>query len=123
MAHKDWCGKPCSQCICKCTLYGQISCSPDCPELRPDGTPGGRICPDCDAVQIKDSYAGIMDKEELIRFICTDKGWARTDAVRFLANKEYKVMTAMYDTAYSALATLAAETELDRLIPASERLF
>lgn len=123
MAHKDWCGKPCSQCISVCTLYGQIPCSPDCAELQPDGTPGGKICLDCDAVQNKESYAGIMDKEELIQFICNGKGWTRAEAVRFLTNKEYKVLSAMYDTAYSALATLASDTELDRLIPASERLF
>ena len=51
MAHPEWCGKPCAECIQSCTLDESMSCSPDCPGLNPEtGEPRSDICKDCDAI-------------------------------------------------------------------------
>ena len=44
MAHKDWCGKPCSDCETSCGLDESMPCSPDCENLLPDGTPNREDC-------------------------------------------------------------------------------
>lgn len=53
MAHEEWCGKPCSECVDTCSLDTKIPCSPDCDLLRPDGTLHIRLCEEseCDAIQ------------------------------------------------------------------------
>jgi hypothetical protein len=51
MAHPEWCGKLCAECIQSCTLDESMSCSPDCPGLNPEtGEPRSDICKDCDAI-------------------------------------------------------------------------
>lgn len=64
--HKDWCGKPCSECQNPCELDKSIPCSPDCECL---GANGERDCPECkqcDAAlpekefQVHISYDGIV---------------------------------------------------------------
>ena len=45
MAHIDWCGKPCADCIDPCTLDKSIPCSPDCENLFASGL---RDAPKCD---------------------------------------------------------------------------
>lgn len=39
MAHKDWCGKRCAECLHSCSLDESIPCSPDCSNLGLDGNP------------------------------------------------------------------------------------
>jgi len=52
MAHMDWCGKPCGECLNPCKLDESIPCSPDCENLLPDGTPETTKCreAECDAI-------------------------------------------------------------------------
>lgn len=51
MAHPNWCGKSCAECIQPCMLDESMSCSPDCPGLNPEtGEPGSDLCKDCDAI-------------------------------------------------------------------------
>ena len=38
MAHRDWCGKSCGDCIVPCALDMSIPCSPNCENLFPNGT-------------------------------------------------------------------------------------
>jgi hypothetical protein len=54
MAHKDWCGNPCAECIDPCRLDESIPCSPDCEALSGDGTRNIELCESsgCDAVII-----------------------------------------------------------------------
>lgn len=47
--HKLWCGKPCCDCEHPCFLDEQISCSPDCPELGPEGETDSEVCKNCDS--------------------------------------------------------------------------
>ena len=47
MAHAEWCGKPCSECASPCKLDESIPCSPDCENLRPDGTADPEKCRGC----------------------------------------------------------------------------
>lgn len=51
MAHEDWCGKPCSECVEPCLLDQEIPCSPNCDLLQPDGSRYPRLCKEtgCDA--------------------------------------------------------------------------
>ena len=51
MAHKDWCGKPCSECLSPCPLDESMRCSPDCDGLHEDGTRDAKECTKsgCDA--------------------------------------------------------------------------
>ena len=51
MAHKDWCGKPCGECIEPCYLDESMSCSPDCENLLPEGIRNEQRCceTECDA--------------------------------------------------------------------------
>lgn len=119
--HKNWCGKPCSQCITPCAVDESIPCSPDCTELKPDGSPGGEPCLDCDAIVNTDSFAGIMDKEEIILHVSNQTGWSRTETVRFLATNEYRVLRVLYDAAYAILPSLVEEAELAHMVP--DRLF
>lgn len=53
MAHKLWCGKPCCDCEHPCKLDEQIPCSPDCPNLNPDGSRKVAKCKadGCDAIE------------------------------------------------------------------------
>ena len=44
MAHKDWCGKPCSECTNPCKLDEEIPCSPDCGNLNEDGSRKIKAC-------------------------------------------------------------------------------
>ena len=53
--HKDWCGKPCSECQNPCELDKSIPCSPDCECL---GANGERDCPEC-----KQCDADLPEKE------------------------------------------------------------
>jgi hypothetical protein len=59
MAHSDWCGKPCGECITPCGLDESIPCSPDCPELLPDGSIdlSNPACQGCDVWKDYDLYA------------------------------------------------------------------
>lgn len=52
MAHKDWCGKPCSECSSPCSLDQSMPCSPDCSEINKDGTRNVNNCVKiaCDAI-------------------------------------------------------------------------
>ena len=47
--HKDWCGKPCTDCAHPCSLDESIPCSPDCEYLGPNGERNHRECKTCDA--------------------------------------------------------------------------
>lgn len=47
--HRLWCGKKCCDCTNPCSLDESISCSPDCPELGPDGERNSEACKHCDA--------------------------------------------------------------------------
>jgi len=52
MAHKDWCGRPCSDCQNHCRLDEEIPCSPDCENLNEDGSRETESCKgaECDAI-------------------------------------------------------------------------
>ena len=53
MAHKDWCGSPCADCKSPCKLDEAMPCSPDCENMKSDGsrdTERCRLC-GCDAVE------------------------------------------------------------------------
>ena len=50
--HKDWCGKPCSECKKSCSLDESIPCSPDCEFLGGDGSVTHPECQNCDAIQL-----------------------------------------------------------------------
>lgn len=47
MPHNEWCGFPCCECLTPCTLDQSIPCSPDCPNLAPNGDFTNN-CKDCD---------------------------------------------------------------------------
>lgn len=57
MAHRNWCGKPCCDCQHPCSLDAQIPCSPDCENLKKDGSIEPYLCKDCDA------YVAYMEVE------------------------------------------------------------
>ena len=61
MAHKDWCGKPCSECQNPCKLDYSLPCSPDCENLGQDGYPIEADCKGCDAYE---EYRIMMEDEE-----------------------------------------------------------
>jgi hypothetical protein len=44
MAIKEWCGKPCAECQSPCGLDKTIPCSPDCDNLKSDGTRNALAC-------------------------------------------------------------------------------
>ena len=50
--HKDWCGKPCSECTNHCRLDESIACSPDCEFLGENGEHKHPACQDCDALPL-----------------------------------------------------------------------
>ena len=52
MAHKEWCGKPCADCLDPCRLDESMPCSPNCELLGADGEPNIRQCiiSGCDAI-------------------------------------------------------------------------
>lgn len=50
MPHREWCGRPCSECDEPCDLDKRMPCSPDCPLLSEEGYPAGDYCNICDAV-------------------------------------------------------------------------
>jgi len=67
MAHRDWCGKNCSECASPCELDESIPCSPACAWLGEDGVPiDPKECKasGCDAYDW-DKYEG-MSKESLL---------------------------------------------------------
>ena len=49
MAHKEWCGKPCADCLNPCRLDESMPCSPDCELLKEDGSVDPILCAGCDA--------------------------------------------------------------------------
>jgi hypothetical protein len=53
MAHKGWCGKPCSDCKSPCSLDESMTCSPDCELMMPDGSRMKDKCEECGC----DAYA------------------------------------------------------------------
>lgn len=65
MAHREWCGKPCSECKNPCRLDESIPCSPDCENLLPDGDPDPEKCKGCDAYEEYKIMMGIEDEEEM----------------------------------------------------------
>lgn len=50
--HKDWCGKPCSDCTNPCRLDESIACSPDCEFLGENGEHNHPECQECDALPL-----------------------------------------------------------------------
>ncbi|MCL1855876.1 MAG: hypothetical protein FWF86_09095 [Clostridia bacterium] len=51
--HKEWCGKPCSECETLCALDESMPCSPNCDKLSEEGQPMNlRECLEhgCDAI-------------------------------------------------------------------------
>ena len=52
MAHENWCGKPCGECMNPCRLDESIPCSPDCQNINFDGTRNETDClaSHCDAI-------------------------------------------------------------------------
>ena len=56
MAHRDWCGKRCSDCTSPCRLDTEIPCSPNCEALNEDGSRNVKVCRNsgCDAVKEDD---------------------------------------------------------------------
>ena len=59
MAHINWCGNPCADCVDVCTLDESIPCSPDCENLFPDGSYNIAKCINsgCDAIMMNhESY-------------------------------------------------------------------
>lgn len=48
--HKDWCGKPCSECENPCALDMSMPCSPDCECLGENGEHNCDECKHCDAI-------------------------------------------------------------------------
>ena len=52
MAHNEWCGRLCGECLDNCKLDESIPCSPDCNYLLPDGSRDVINCreAECDAV-------------------------------------------------------------------------
>lgn len=54
MAHKDWCGKPCADCMAPCRLDESMPCSSDCELLYEDGSVDIQLCHQtgCDAIEI-----------------------------------------------------------------------
>lgn len=52
MAHELWCGKPCCDCTAPCKLDTLIPCSPDCENLKPNGSRNVKDCnaSGCDAM-------------------------------------------------------------------------
>jgi len=53
LAHKNWCGKSCSDCKMSCRLDESIPCSPNCENLNKDGTRKEVKCKElgCDAYE------------------------------------------------------------------------
>ena len=47
MAHKDWCGRTCAECILPCSLDESLPCSPDCPYLGKNGETKNLECLSC----------------------------------------------------------------------------
>jgi hypothetical protein len=57
MPHKNWCGKPCSECKRPCALDESVPCSPSCELLGENGEPINlQKCWDngCDAIENKE---------------------------------------------------------------------
>lgn len=54
MAHREWCGRACSDCEHPCALDEKIPCSPDCENLFSNGERNVLRCKEigCDAVEI-----------------------------------------------------------------------
>lgn len=51
MAHAEWCGKPCCECINPCWIDQMLPCSPDCENLQPDGTADQEKCRGCEVYE------------------------------------------------------------------------
>ena len=68
MAHKDWCGKPCSDCTSPCLLDESMPCSPDCGALSGDGIRNISECSrsGCDAYAGTAGECPVCSHEELI---------------------------------------------------------
>lgn len=104
MPHKDWCGKPCTECLSPCQLDEMIPCSPDCSELSERGIPGGEFCMNCDAIYRGDeSMRKIraifnVDEEKILNAAGTDNfreavsrelGWLVESAMYVVKWEEY----------------------------------
>ncbi len=50
--HKDWCGKPCSECVNPCELDCSMPCSPDCEHLGKNGEHMHKECQCCDSLPL-----------------------------------------------------------------------
>lgn len=89
MAHENWCGKRCASCVKRCPLDWELYCSPDCPNLHPDGTMDEENCVDCDAYKAykMDSYYS-----EQLTLLPDDKNYSKAEYA-----KEHKISLLDYD--------------------------
>lgn len=55
MAHREWCGKLCSECSNPCELDMSIPCAPDCECLGENGETDCFECKTCDAINDLDA--------------------------------------------------------------------
>lgn len=86
MAHKDWCGKPCSECSAPCRLDQEIPCSPDCDGLNEDGSQNARLCiesgcdaftrkcPVCENSDLSFSNSCLQEESDIQKWSCNKCG-------------------------------------------------
>lgn len=61
--HKDWCGRVCAECVHPCGLDESIPCSPDCPNLLPNGEPDPEMCKGCEVYEEVKIMMDVPDDE------------------------------------------------------------
>lgn len=128
MAHKDWCGKPCSDCANPCALDEAMSCSPDCEGLTLEGDQEGLCCFDCDAREDTYSEEDLYPDVALFEYgqlvtVLKEKGLSTGQALTLLDKVDNEIIQAARDAALKKVHELANTAELDILIPVKDRLF
>lgn len=88
--HKDWCGRPCSECSNPCDLDESMPCSPDCECLGEHGEHCSGECQECDALQsfsVPITYDGLIvvraasaaEAGEIVRSMILDDMYQKSD--------------------------------------------
>lgn len=61
--HAEWCGHVCADCAKPCYLDTTLPCSPDCENLREDGTPDPEKCKGCEVCEVYEDGDGGVTNE------------------------------------------------------------
>ena len=70
--HKEWCGKPCSECKTSCALDESMPCSPNCELLGEDGQTLNYLeclAAGCDVIMLEEIAISAADAERWTRLM------------------------------------------------------